>query len=50
LVAKGYNQEKGTDFDETFAPIVRLEAIRLLFAFVSHVGIKLFQMDVQYSF
>ena len=33
LVAKGYNQEEGIDFDETYAPIARLEAIRLLLAF-----------------
>ena len=33
LVAKGYNQEEGIDFDETYAPVARLEAIRLLLAF-----------------
>ena len=33
LVAKGYNQEKGIDFDETYAPIARLEAIRMLLAY-----------------
>ena len=37
LVAKGYNQEEGIDFDETFAPVVRLEAIRILLAFASYM-------------
>ena len=44
LVAQGYNQEKGIDFDETFAPVVRFEAIRLLLAFACHMDFKLFQM------
>ena len=50
LVAKGYNQEEGIDFDETFAPFARLEAIRILLAFASYIGIKLFQMDVKCAF
>ena len=50
LVAKGYNQEEGIDFDETFAPIAHLEAIRILLAFASYMGIKLFQMDVKCAF
>ena len=50
LVAKGYNQEEGIDFDETFAPVTRLEAIRIHLAFVSYMGIKLFQMDVKCAF
>ena len=33
LVAKGYNQEEGIDFDETYAPVARLEAVRLLLAY-----------------
>ena len=36
LVAQGYNQEKGIDFDETFAPVARLEYIRMLLAFACH--------------
>jgi len=40
--AKGYNQEEGIDFDETFAPMARLEAISTLLAFAPHMGMKLF--------
>ena len=42
LVAQGYNQEKGIDFDETFALVVRIEAIGLLLAFACHMNFKLF--------
>ncbi len=41
LVAKGYNQEEGIDFVETFAPVARLEAIRLLLAFACSKDFKL---------
>ena len=50
LVAQGYNQQEGIDFTETFAPIARLEAIRILLAFTSHKNIKLYQMDVKSAF
>jgi hypothetical protein len=50
LVAKGYSQVKGLDFDETFAPVVRLESIRMLLAYVTHHGFKLYQMDVKSAF
>ena len=50
LVAQGYNQEEGIDFDETFAPVARIEAIRLLLAFACHMNFKLFQMDVKSAF
>ncbi len=50
LVAKGYSQEEGIDFEETFAPVARLEAIRLLCAFACYMEIKLFQMDVKSAF
>jgi len=46
LVAKGYNQEEGIDFGETYAPIARLEVIRLLLPYACLCGFKLFQMDV----
>ena len=50
LVAQGYNQEEGIDFDETFAFVVRIEAIRLLLAFACHMNFKLFQLDVKSAF
>ncbi|XP_070046624.1 uncharacterized protein [Nicotiana tomentosiformis] len=50
LVVQGYNQEEGIDYDETFALVVRMEAIRLLIAFASHMEFKLFQMDVKSAF
>ncbi len=50
LVAQGYNQQEGIDYDETFAPVARLEAIRILLAYASHKNIKLFQMDVKSAF
>ncbi|CAL1372178.1 unnamed protein product [Linum trigynum] len=50
LVAQGYLQEEGIDFDETFAPVARLESIRLLCAFASHLGFPLYQMDVKSAF
>ena len=50
LVAKGYNQEEGMDFEETYAPVARPEVVRLLLAFFSIKGFKLFQMDVNSAF
>jgi len=50
LVAKGYNQEEGIDYGETFAPVARLEAVRLLLEFACMSGFKLFQMDVKSAF
>ena len=50
LVVKGYNQQEGIDYNEAFAPVARLEAIRLLIAFASHKGFKLHQMDVKTAF
>ena len=50
LVAQGYNQQEGIDYDETFAPVARLEAIRILLAFAAHKNLKLFQMDVKSAF
>ena len=49
-VAQGYNQQEGIDFDETYAPVARIEAIRLLIAFASYKGFKLYQMDVKTAF
>ena len=50
LVAKGFSQVEGLDFRETFAPVARLEAIRILLAYASHHEIKLYQMDVKSAF
>ena len=50
LVVQGYNQEEGIDYDETFAPVARTEAIRLLIAFASHMEFTLYQMDVKSAF
>ena len=50
LVAQGYTQIKGIDFEETFSPVARLEAIRITLAFASYKDFKLFQMDVQSAF
>ena len=47
LVAQGYTQVDGIDFDEMFAPVARLESIRLLFAIACHIGFKLFLIDVK---
>jgi hypothetical protein len=50
LVAKGFSQVEGLDFEETFAPIARFEAIRILLAYASHHEMKLYQMDVKSTF
>ena len=50
LVAQGYTQVEGVDFDETFAPVARLESIRILLAIGSHLNFKLYQMDVKSAF
>ena len=50
LVAQGYTQVEGLDFDETFAPVARLEAIRILLAYDNHHNIILYQMDVKSAF
>ena len=47
LVAQGYTQVEGIDFDETFAPVARLIAIRILLAYANHHDITLYQMDVK---
>jgi hypothetical protein len=50
LVCKGYAQVEGQDFDETFAPVVRLEAIRMFLAYSYHKNFKVYQMDVKSAF
>ncbi|GJS56007.1 ribonuclease H-like domain-containing protein [Tanacetum coccineum] len=50
LVAKGYAQEEGIDFEESFAPIARLEAVRIFVAYVAHKSFLIYQMDVKTYF
>ncbi|HSQ52370.1 MAG TPA: reverse transcriptase domain-containing protein, partial [Nitrospiraceae bacterium] len=50
LVAQGFRQREGLDYEETFAPVARLEFIRMLLAYASHKGFTLFQMDVKSAF
>ena len=50
LVAQGNSQVEGIDYGETFAPVARLESIRMLFDFASHYDFKLQQMDVKSAF
>src|SRR5437667_10293799 len=50
LVAKGYLQEEGINFDETFAPVARLEAIRIFLAYAAHSNYKVYQMDIKSAF
>jgi hypothetical protein len=50
LIAQGYSQVEGLDFGETFALVARLDAIKILLAFVASKGFKLYQMDVKSAF
>ena len=50
LVAQGYTQMEGVDYDEIFAPIARMESIRILLALACHLKFKLYQMDVKTTF
>ncbi|GJZ75165.1 retrovirus-related pol polyprotein from transposon TNT 1-94 [Tanacetum coccineum] len=50
LVAKGYNQQEGIDFEESFAPVARLEAVRLFVAYAAHKSFPVYQMDVKTTF
>ncbi|GJT19358.1 putative ribonuclease H-like domain-containing protein [Tanacetum coccineum] len=50
LMEKGYRQEEGIDYDEVFAPVARLEAIRIFLAFASYMGFIVYQMDVKSAF
>ncbi|KAL8091481.1 hypothetical protein AgCh_033914 [Apium graveolens] len=50
LVTKGYLQQEGIDYDENFAPVARLEAIRIFLAYAAHKKFKVFQMDVKSAF
>ena len=50
LVAQGYNQEEGINFNDAFAPVARLESIHMLLAFACYKDFTLFQMDVKSAF
>nr|GFB18584.1 retrovirus-related Pol polyprotein from transposon TNT 1-94 [Tanacetum cinerariifolium] len=50
LVAKGYTQKEGVDFEESFAPVARLEAVRLFIAYAAHKSFTVYQMDDKTSF
>nr|GFA10640.1 hypothetical protein [Tanacetum cinerariifolium] len=50
LVVRGYRQEEGIDFEESFAPVSRMEAIRIFLAYTAHKGFTVYQMDVKTAF
>nr|GEV86931.1 hypothetical protein [Tanacetum cinerariifolium] len=50
LVAQGHTQEEGSDYDEVFTPVARIEAIRLFLAYASFMGFTVYQMDVKSAF
>ncbi|GJY93781.1 retrovirus-related pol polyprotein from transposon TNT 1-94 [Tanacetum coccineum] len=50
LVAKGYAQEEGIDFEESFAPVARLEAVRIFIAYAAHKYFPIYQIDVKTAF
>ena len=50
LVAQGYTQVEGMDYGETYAPVARLESIRILLAYANHHDITLYQMDIKSAF
>nr|GEY65068.1 retrovirus-related Pol polyprotein from transposon TNT 1-94 [Tanacetum cinerariifolium] len=50
LVARGYRQEEGIDFEEYYAPVARLEAIRIFTAYATHKNMTVYQMDVKIAF
>ena len=49
-MCKGYAQEEGLDYGETFAPVARMEGVRTLLAYVAYKGFKVYQMDVKSAF
>ena len=50
LIAQGYTQVEGMDYGETYAPVARLESIRILLAYANHHDITLYQMDIRSAF
>jgi hypothetical protein len=50
LVAKGYNQQEGIDYEETFAPVARMEDIWIFLVYATYMNFKVYQMDVKSAF
>ena len=50
LVAKGYDQEKGIDYEETFSPVAMLKSIRIMLSSAAHYDYEIWQMDVKTTF
>ena len=50
LVCKGYAQEEGIDYAETFVPIARMEGVRIFLAYAAYKSFKVYQMDVKSAF
>nr|GFD55337.1 retrovirus-related Pol polyprotein from transposon TNT 1-94 [Tanacetum cinerariifolium] len=50
LVSRGYSQEEGIDFEESFAPVARLESIRISIAYAAQKNMVIYQMDVKTAF
>ncbi|GJT33345.1 putative ribonuclease H-like domain-containing protein [Tanacetum coccineum] len=50
LMARGYRQEEGIDFDDSFTPVAKLEAIKIFLAFAAHMNMVVYQMDVKAVF
>ncbi|GJU25116.1 putative ribonuclease H-like domain-containing protein [Tanacetum coccineum] len=50
LVARGYRQEEGINFEESFAPVARLDAIQIFLAYAAHMNMIVYQMDVKTTF
>ncbi|GJU21938.1 retrovirus-related pol polyprotein from transposon TNT 1-94 [Tanacetum coccineum] len=50
MVAQGYSQEEGIDYDETFAPVARIKSIKIFLAFTTYMNFKVYQIDVKSAF
>ncbi|GJZ32418.1 retrovirus-related pol polyprotein from transposon TNT 1-94, partial [Tanacetum coccineum] len=50
LIARGYGQEEGIDFEESFAPVARLEAVQIFLEFAAHMNMAVYQIDVKTAF
>ena len=50
LVCKGYSQREGKDYEKTYAPVARMEAVRMFLAYAANKNFKVYQMDVKSAF